>query len=65
LDITNFHFSCPQDAFAEFVAARLDRQVISYVNTTAAVKALTAVVVTSINARKIVESFPNTKPLSK
>ena len=31
---------------------------ISYVNTTAAVKALTDVVVTSTNARQIVESFP-------
>ena len=33
-------------------------QVISYVNTSAAVKALTDVVVTSGNARKIVDSFP-------
>ena len=32
--------------------------VISYVNTTAAVKAVTDVVVTSTNARQIVESFP-------
>jgi quinolinate synthase len=50
--------SCPADKFAEFVAAHPDHQVISYVNTSAAVKAHTDVVVTSSNARQIVESFP-------
>lgn len=50
--------SCPADEFAEFVAAHPDHQVISYVNTSAAVKAHTDVVVTSSNARQIVESFP-------
>lgn len=50
--------SCPADAFAEFVAAHPDHQVISYVNTSAAVKALTDVVVTSGNAQKIVDTFP-------
>lgn len=50
--------SCPADRFAEFVHAHPDHTVISYVNTTAAVKALTDVVVTSTNARQIVESFP-------
>ena len=50
--------SCPADKFAEFVAAHPNHQVISYVNTSAAVKAHTDVVVTSSNARQIVESFP-------
>ena len=50
--------SCPADAFEKFVKAYPEYQVISYVNTTAAVKALTDVVVTSTNARKIVDSFP-------
>ena len=50
--------SCPADEFAAFVAAHPDHQVISYVNTSAAVKAHTDVVVTSSNARQIVESFP-------
>lgn len=50
--------SCPADKFAEFVAAHPGYTVISYVNTTAAVKAVTDVVVTSTNARQIVESFP-------
>lgn len=50
--------SCPADKFAEFVKAHPGYKVISYVNTSAAVKALTDVVVTSSNAREIVESFP-------
>jgi quinolinate synthase len=50
--------SCPADKFADFVSQHPDHTVISYVNTTAAVKALTDIVVTSTNAKKIVESFP-------
>ncbi len=50
--------SCPYDDFKLFVEAHPDHKVISYVNTTAAVKTLTDVVVTSSNARQIVESFP-------
>ncbi|NDV57698.1 quinolinate synthase NadA [Bacteroides sp. 519] len=49
--------SCPADKFAEFVNAHPDYTVVSYVNTTAAVKALTDVVVTSTNAKQIVDSF--------
>lgn len=50
--------SCPADEFEAFTKAHPEHTVISYVNTTAAVKALTDVVVTSTNARKIVDSFP-------
>lgn len=50
--------SCPADKFAEFVAAHPDHTVISYVNTSIGVKALTDVLVTSGNARKIVDTFP-------
>jgi len=50
--------SCPADAFEVFTTAHPDHTVISYVNTTAAVKALTDVVVTSTNAKKIVDQFP-------
>ena len=55
--------SCPAEAFAKFVKAHPDHKVISYVNTSAAVKALTDVVVTSGNACEIVESFPPEQPL--
>ena len=50
--------SCPADEFKKFIEQHPDHTVISYVNTTAAVKTLTDVVVTSTNARQIVESFP-------
>lgn len=50
--------SCPADEFAKFVKQHPDHTVISYVNTTAAVKAVTDVVVTSSNARQIVDSLP-------
>ena len=50
--------SCPADAFETFVKAHPGHTVISYVNTSAAVKALTDIVVTSGNARKIVDSLP-------
>lgn len=50
--------SCPAGEFGEFVAAHPDHTVISYVNTSLGVKALSDVLVTSSNARKIVDSFP-------
>jgi len=50
--------SCPADQFAQYVKEHPGYTVISYVNTTAAVKAVTDVVVTSTNAKQIVESFP-------
>ena len=55
--------SCPADKFAEFVAAHPNHTVVSYVNTTAATKAVTDVVVTSSNARQIVESLPADEPI--
>lgn len=50
--------SCPADEFTEFVKAHPGYTVVSYVNTSAAVKAVTDVVVTSTNARQIVNSLP-------
>ena len=50
--------SCNAEEFQKFVADHPDHTVVSYVNTTAATKAVTDVVVTSGNARQIVESFP-------
>ncbi|MBO5444197.1 MAG: quinolinate synthase NadA [Muribaculaceae bacterium] len=50
--------SCDPVEFEKFVSQHSDHTVISYVNTSAAVKALTDIVVTSGNARKIVESLP-------
>lgn len=50
--------SCPADEFGDFVKNNPNHKVITYVNTTAAVKALTDIVVTSSNAKEIVDSLP-------
>ncbi|MDD4757001.1 MAG: quinolinate synthase, partial [Prolixibacteraceae bacterium] len=50
--------SCPADNFEKFVKEHPDHTVVTYVNTTAAVKALTDVVVTSTNAKKIIDQLP-------
>lgn len=55
--------SCPADEFEAFIKAHPGHTVVSYVNTTAATKALTDVVVTSSNARQIVESLPEDTPI--
>ncbi len=55
--------SCPAKEFEAFVKAHPGHTVISYVNTSAEIKALTDVVVTSSNARQIVEYFPKDTPI--
>ena len=49
--------SCPADKFEAFIKSNPNHKVISYVNTTVAVKALTDIVVTSTNAKEIVDSL--------
>lgn len=55
--------SCPPDAFKKFTDAHPDHIVITYVNCSAEIKALTDIVCTSSNALKIVESVPKDKPI--
>ena len=50
--------SCKAEDLKQFKKEHPGYQVISYVNTTAAVKALTNVVVTSGNAKKVVDQLP-------
>jgi len=50
--------SCPVDKFVDFKNKYPDHLVISYINTTAAIKTYTDIVCTSGNAVKIVESLP-------
>ncbi len=50
--------SCPAEEFKKFIEAHPGYTVVSYVNTTVGVKALTDVLVTSGNARKIIETLP-------
>ena len=55
--------SCKAADLAAWKTAHPDHMVVSYVNTSAAVKALTDVVVTSSNALKIVKQLPEDKPI--
>ncbi len=55
--------SCPSDAFEHFIEAHPRHTVITYVNCSAEVKALTDIVCTSSNALKIVESIPEDQPI--
>lgn len=50
--------SCPADKFAVFKSKHPDHLVISYINCSAEIKALTDIICTSSNAEKIVESLP-------
>lgn len=50
--------SCPPEQFAAFKAKYPDHLVISYINCSAGIKALSDIICTSTNAEKIVESLP-------
>lgn len=50
--------SCDPEEFRKFIEQHPDHTVVSYVNTSAAVKAHTDIVVTSGNAKKIIDSLP-------
>lgn len=50
--------SCPPHLFAEFKKKYPDHIVISYINCSAGIKALSDIICTSSNAKKIVESLP-------
>lgn len=50
--------SCPTDAFAAFKAEHPDHMVVSYVNCTAEIKALSDLICTSGNAEQLINSLP-------
>jgi quinolinate synthase len=55
--------SCPPEAFKKFIDQHPDHIVITYVNCSAEIKALSDIVCTSSNAIKIVESVPKETPI--
>ena len=55
--------SCPPDEFAKFKAKHPDHLVISYINCTADIKAMSDIICTSANAVKIVNQIPADQPL--
>lgn len=55
--------SCPPPLFKKFREQHPDHQVVSYINCSAGIKALSDVICTSSNAKYIVESFPKDQPL--
>ena len=54
---------CPAGPFQKFIEAHPGHQVVSYINCSAAVKALSDVIVTSSNAVKIVRQLPADRPI--
>lgn len=55
--------SCPPDIFKKFIEAHPNHIVITYVNCSAEIKALSHLVCTSSNAEKIVNSVPENIPI--
>lgn len=55
--------SCQPEAFAQFKAQYPDHLVVSYVNTSVGIKALTDICCTSTNALQVVQSIPADRPV--
>ncbi len=55
--------SCPPEAFGRFKAAHPDHMVVSYINCTAAIKAMSDLICTSSNAVELIEQIPPEQPI--
>jgi quinolinate synthase len=55
--------SCPPQEFAAFKASHPDHLVISYINCSAEIKAMSDIICTSSNAVKIVQQIPQEQPI--
>ncbi|MBE9128564.1 MULTISPECIES: quinolinate synthase NadA [unclassified Coleofasciculus] len=55
--------SCPPDTFAQFKAEHPDHLVVSYINCSAEIKAMSDIICTSSNAVDIVRQIPEDKPI--
>ena len=54
---------CPADYFAEWLKQYPDHDVVSYINCSAGVKALSTIICTSSNAVRVVESLPKDRKI--
>ena len=54
---------CPAGEFGQWLKQYPDHEVVSYINCSAGVKALSTVICTSSNAVRVVESLPRNKPI--
>jgi quinolinate synthase len=54
---------CPGEQFAQWLKQYPGHEVVSYINCSAAVKALSTVICTSSNAVRVVESIPKDRPI--
>ena len=50
--------SCPSHSFKKFKEQNPDHLIISYINCSAEIKALSDIIVTSSNAKKIIDQLP-------
>ncbi|MEC7241897.1 MAG: quinolinate synthase NadA, partial [Myxococcota bacterium] len=55
--------SCPSDELSAWKDAHPDHMVVSYINCSAATKALSDIICTSSNAQKVVDSLPADRPI--
>lgn len=54
---------CPAEAFEDFIAQHPDHEVISYINCSSEVKALSDIICTSSNAERVLASIPEERPV--
>lgn len=55
--------SCPPDAFGAFLERYPDHVVVTYINCSAEIKAMSDIICTSSNAKKIIQSIPENQPI--
>lgn len=55
--------ACPPESFSEFILRHSDHTVVTYINCSAEVKALSDIICTSANAEKIIRSIPADEPI--